>query len=167
MTPAERHLRLLIREELSLLHEVDITVGDVKKALEYARGKRVKDAAAEVAKEAGKKAGMLGLKSVLSLIPGAAAVQDAIETGMELKDLYSAATSVTPDVKKANPLWDILTVDPDTTAILDDEVEARFIKALGARVAALPDDTKLPDADTQLNNWMKGEFGGTQVTKGT
>ena len=164
MRITEKQLRQIIRE--TLIREAEaITVGDVKKALEYAKGKKMKDAVIAMTKEAGKKAGMFGIKSVLSFIPGAGAIASGIEAGMEMKDLYSAAMSTKPEDKKDNPLWDYLTIDPDTSGIVDDAVEARFIKDLADRIAALSDDVTLPDADEQLNSWLKGEFGGTHMAK--
>jgi len=163
----ESQLRGVIREELARLSEADLTVGDVKAALKYARGKRAKDAAAEFAKEAGKKAAAVGVKSFLSIVPGLAGLADAVEAGLELKDLYDAAASATPEQKKANPLWDRLTVDPDTSRIIDDEVEDKFATELGNRISDLPDDTPLPDADTQLSSWLKDRYSGAHVTKGS
>ena len=166
MRITEAQLRKIIRRELDRLDEAQLTVGDVKAALKYAKGKKMKAAAAEAAKEAGKKAGMLGVKSVLSLFPGAAAVAEYIETGMELKDIYSAAKSAKPNEKESNPLWDMLTIDPDISSIVDDEVESRFVSDLADRVSNLPDETALPDADEQLANWLKRKFSGAHITKG-
>ena len=44
----------------------------------------------------------------------------------------------------------MITIDPDTSAIVDDALEAEFIKLLGDRIKYLDDDDELPDADTQL-----------------
>lgn len=167
MRTTEAALRRVIREELTRIHEAELTVGDVKAALKYAKGKRAKDAAAEFAKEAGKKAAAVGVKSFLSIVPGLAGLADAVEAGLELKDLYDAASSATPEQKKANPLWDRLTVDPDTSRIIDDEVEDRFATELGNRISDLPDDAVLPDADTQLRDWLKDRYSGAHVTKGS
>lgn len=152
-------LREAIREMLR--EEQTIRVGDVRQALAAAKGKKIKDAAAAVAKEAGKK----GVEWALKQIPVAGGVLDAIEKGMELKDLYDAAMSVKPEEKKKNPLWDFLSIDPDTSAIVDDKVETDFVKALADKVNVLDDDDELPDADRQLAGYLKGEFGGAHVSK--
>lgn len=152
-------LREAIREILR--EEETIRVGDVRQALAAAKGKKIKDAAAAVAKEAGKK----GAMAVLQMIPIAGGAVAAIEKGMELKDLYDAAMSIKPDEKKKNPLWDFLSIDPDTSAIVDDKVEADFVKALADKVAVLDDSDELPDADTQLTGYLKGEFKGAHVSK--
>jgi hypothetical protein len=143
----------------------EITVGMIKAALQYAKGKKLKDAAKEASKEAGKKGLKLGFDALVSLIPGGAFISSAVESGMELKDLYSAAKSVDPDAKKQNPLWDMLTIDPDSSAIVDDAVEADFVKAVAEKINELPDETKLPDIDRQLANYLKKKFSGAYVNK--
>ena len=107
----------------------------------------------------------MGLKALLSLVPGAAGVADAVEKGAELKDFFDAAMSVSPEEKKKNPVWDLITIDPDTSAIVDDALEAEFIKLLGDRIKYLDDDDELPDADTQLKNFLKNKFNKSHVTK--
>lgn len=156
------YLRALIRETIMLEAEVDnITAGDVRQALKYAKGKNMKDVAAAVAK----RTGMLGVKSLLSFFPGAGAIVDTIEAGADIKDLYDAAQSSKTTEKKSNPLWDILTIDPDTSTILDDKVEQDFINDISAEIETLPDNAKLPNADTQLNNYLKTMHNNTYITK--
>ena len=156
----ERALRLLIREELTRLDEV--TVGDLKRALEFAKGKKKEDLAKTLGKQAGKVVGM----KVLQAIPFLGTAAAAVEAGMELKDLYDTLQSTTPEVKKKNPIWDRMTIDPETAAIVDDQVEDEFIGALGDRVSGLADDVELPDADEQLASWMRGKFTGRHVARG-
>jgi mannose/fructose/N-acetylgalactosamine-specific phosphotransferase system component IIB len=167
MILTEGELRRIIRR--ALMEDAaaeEVTVGDVKKALKYAKGKKLKDAAIEISKEAGKKAAVSGVKSVLSIIPGLAGVADAVEKGMEIKDLYDAAMSANPEQKKKNPLWDMLTVDPDTSAIVDDGVEQEFVNSLADKVSSLPDDAKIPNADAQLKGYLKDKYSGAYVSKG-
>lgn len=165
MRITEAQLRKIIRREINRLDEAQLTVGDVKGALKYAKGKKIKAAAAAVAKEAGKKAVPLGIKSVLSLVPGVAGAAEWIEKGIELTDMYTAAASMKPKEKESNPLWDMITIDPNTSSIVDDGVESRFISDLADSVANLPDETALPDADEQLANWLKGKFSGAHIAK--
>lgn len=168
MNRQEKVLRRYIRESIHhrrLLNEDVLTVGDLRAAIQYAKGKKLKDAAVEVAKEAGKKGLQLGMKALLSLVPGASFVADAAETGMELKDLYDAGKNVSPEQKKKNPVWDKITVDPDTSAIVDDAVEAEFVSLLNDRIKYLDDDMELPDADVQLANFLKAKFNKAYVTK--
>lgn len=152
----------LLREAIRLaIHEETIKVGDIRAALAAAKKKQSVEKAKAAAKEAGKK----GVMAALGLIPGAGTLVGAIEAGMELKDLYDAAKDLDPEAKKKNPLWDLLTIDPDTSAIVDDAVEAEFIAALGDRVKSLDDEDELPDADAQLASYLKGKFSGAHVKK--
>jgi len=163
LTTMSKNSTQLLRETIRqiLREEETIRVGDVRAALKAARGKKIKDAAIEMGKEASKK----GALAVLKMIPVAGSAVQAIETGLELKDMYDAATSIKPEEKKKNPLWDFLTIDPNTSAIVDDKVEADFVKALADKVSALDDNDELPDADTQLSGYLKGEFDGAHVSR--
>jgi hypothetical protein len=157
MKITESRLRQIIREE--------ITVGDVRKALDYAQGKSYEDALERTTKVVSKKLKKTGIKTVLSLIPGAAGAWEWVSLGMDMKDLYDAATNVTPKEKKKNALWDKITIDPEVSDIVDDDVEAKFIQHLGDTISGLPDDDVLPDADTQLSNWVHRNYKGTQIKK--
>jgi len=157
----ERMLRESKKNERKMLSEARLTVGDVRYAFDLAQKKKNIKAAKEAAKEAGKAAAM----GLLGLIPAAATVAKAIESGMSLKGIYDAAKSVNPQEKKSNPFWDAITIDPDTSAIVDDEVEQTFLKALADGVEGLPDTTPLPDADEMLSNWLKNKYQGAHVTK--
>jgi hypothetical protein len=166
MRLTESHLRQLIREFL-ILEADSMTVGDLRQALSYAKGKKAKAAAAEFAKEAGKKAGLAGVKTVLSFIPGAAGVADYIEKGADIADLAKAAKdSLSPKEKKTNPLWDKLSIDPQTAAIVDDGVEDQFIVDLGRMIDGMSDDSEIPNADTQLASWLKSRYSGRHITSG-
>jgi hypothetical protein len=44
-------------------------------------------------------------------------------------------------------------------------LEAEFIKLLSDRIKYLDDDDELPDADSQLNNFLKNKFNKAHVTK--
>ena len=166
MRLTESQLRTIIRRALVEAESGDgITVGDVRGALEYAKGKKIEDAIKSVASKATKKGAKVGVKSVLSLIPGAAGFVDAVEAGLEIKDLYDAALSVTPKQKKSNPLWDMLTVDPNTSQIVDDAVEQEFVDSLGEKIAGMPDDAKIPNADDQLKSYLRDKYAGAYITK--
>ena len=144
-----------------------VTVGDMKKALAYAKGKKTSELVASATKKAGEKALAGGAKAILNLIPGAGSVAQAIETGLEIKDIYDAAKEASPKAKKSNPLWDRLTIDPDKAAIIDDEVEERFISDLNNRIQKLPDDEEIPDADRQLDFWLSNKYTGSKIVKQT
>jgi hypothetical protein len=158
MRLTEGELRRLIREV--------ITVGDVRTALKYARDKRDKEAAIAAAKAAGGKVMKKGVEAVMGLFPGGGTLWSVVSGAKDIADIVSAAANTGPEEKKKNPLWDQLTVDPDTSAIVDDEVEERFVKDLAGAVEGLPDGDPFPDADDQLANWLKGKFSGAHVRKG-
>jgi len=161
MRITEAALRKVIRDEALRIMQEDIQVGELRNQLRAARGKKLKDTGAHAAK----KLGVLGLKGALSLIPGASFVSDAIEAGAEIKDLLDIVKNLKPKEKESSPLWDFLTIDPDVSDILDNGVEDKFLIDLGKDIESLPDDATLPDADVQLNNWLKKNYGGTQLVK--
>jgi hypothetical protein len=164
-------LRRIIKEELIVaekevflrksLHEGTIRVKDLKDALELLGKHKTREKAWAAAKSAGK----TGLKALIGLLPLGGAVTAAIEGGDAVKDMYDAAKDVDPKEKKKNPLWDLMTIDPDTSAIVDDAVEGEFIKALQARVAQLSDNDVIPDADELLRRYLTNKYRGAHVTK--
>jgi hypothetical protein len=157
MRITESALRRIIREEL--------TVGALRAALDAARGqKSVEDAKAK-AVAAAKKFGEKGAEAAIGMLPGGGTLWSFISGAKDIAEIITAAADSDPQVKKKNPLWDKLTIDPEKAAIIDDEVEARFIGDLGAAVGSLPDDAVLPDADTQLSNWLKKKYSGAHVAK--
>jgi len=160
-TESRRQEQLLREAVRSILHEEAITVGKVRAALAAAK----KAKSIERAKELAKAGGKVAVSAILDQIPVLGNVKKGFERGMELKDLYDAYKSVDPEAKKKNPLIDLLTIDPDTSAIVDDAVEAEFFKALTGRVEYLDDEDELPDADQQLASWLKGEYKGAHVSK--
>ena len=90
------------------------------------------------------------------------AILDAAEP---LKGMYDAAKDVDPEAKKSNMLWDLMTIDPDTSAIVDDAIEDNFIKALQAKVAQLSDNDMIPDADELLKQYLTNKYRGAHVAK--
>ena len=157
---AQLFLRLLIRESI-LLEEEEILVGDIKKAKQALVKYKTKEAGLEALKSVGKAtagtlAGLMGLGGYSSFI----------DAGINIADTIQAAKGkVKPEDKKKNPMWDLLTLDEPTAAILDNSVEDKFIQDFSKGVEALPDDAKVPNADTQLNNWLKAKYNGRRVEK--
>jgi len=127
------------------------SVGELKKALQAARGQKVKNVADAYAK----KAGFLGLKAALGLIPGGGTLATAIEAGAEIKDVIDTVRSIDPKAKKNSPLWDILSIDPNIADVVDAKVEDDFIKDYAQGVERLPDDSPIPDADVAFSTWLK------------
>ena len=161
---ADALLRRVIRE--MVLAEADVTVGDVKDALEaLGKAKTIEKAKAGI-----KSLGLFAVGKVLNAMqempsPTLQSIGQAGELGMGLFDFVMAVKGTEPEAKKSNPVLNALTIDPETSAIVDDEVEARFVKELASTIAGMAPSTKLPDADKALANWLKGKFGGAHVTK--
>jgi hypothetical protein len=136
-----------------------VTVGAIKAALSYMKGKSADEAKQAIAKKTVNVATQIGLKAILSMIPGGSFLPDALEQGMNLKDIYSAGKeSVTPADKKKNPFWDIMTIDPRTLAIVDDKVEFEFLRDFESAIEGRPDSEPLPDIDIVLNNYLKKKY---------
>ena len=142
-----------------------MTVGHLRNALRVAKGIGSEEKMKAAGKEAAKRGLTKGAGALIGLIPGGGTIWSAIEAGIDVKGVYKAATKLTPEEKKANPLWDFITIDPDTSAIVDDGVESNFIIALGDSVDGLPDNAEIPDADVQLTNYLKDKFSGAHITK--
>lgn len=166
----EQLLREYIRESLHSKNTLSegVKVGELKAAMEFAKGKKLEDARKEAAKEVANVALQRGMKALINLATGGMAEQiiNAIEAGQEIRGIYKASKVVPPEEKKKNPMWDLITVDPDTSAIVDDAIETEFVDLLADRIKYLDDEDELPDADTQLANFLKNKFNKAHVTKG-
>ena len=158
-TQKNNQYRLLQETIRLMILEDDIKVGDIRAALAAAKKTQNIKKGIEMAKSVGK----IGVGMALKALPIAGNIVAALESGMEVADLYKSWKDLEPKVKKANGLWDKLTIDPETSAIVDDGVENEFINALSDRVARLADDDELPDADTQLAGYLKGKYSGTHI----
>jgi hypothetical protein len=148
-----------------------LTVGDVKYALDYARKKKLGKATGDVGKILAKQGG----KALLGFLTAGISdrVSDIFSTAIEAGEVtadaigafYPALAKSSPKEKESNPIWDLLTIDPDTAAIVDDTVENKFLIDLKNKIANLPDDAPLPDADEQLANWTKRNYSDTVIKK--
>ena len=157
---AQLFLRLLIRESI-LIEEEEILVGDINKAKQALVKHKTKEAGLEALKSVGK-----ATAGTLAGLMGLGGYSDFIDAGVNIADTVTAARGkVKPEDKKKNPMWDLLTLDEPTAAILDNSVEDKFIQDFAAGVEKLPDDAKVPNADTQLNNWLKDKYSGRRVEK--
>jgi hypothetical protein len=170
MDRTERHLRLLIREEL--LRERALKVRDVKDALGYVKAKKL----GKTGKDLGKIVAKQGVKQLIGLFTAGLSdrVVGAIETAGEVGEVAAdAAGSLLPwlhkdppEDKDKHPLWDRLTIDDEVSKILADPVEEKFLTYLSNTVGDLPDDADFPDIDSELSTWLKNMYGGNHVTKG-
>jgi hypothetical protein len=154
-SPEEERLRQLIREEARM------TVGELRRALRAAKGKKV----AAIGGEAAKKIGLYGLKAALGALPGGGTLSAALEAGLDVADVIGKAGGMSTRERTSSPLWDLLSIDPDVSDVVDDDLENRFIKKFADGVSGLPDDAPLPDADATFSQWLSGEYGGVKVSK--
>ena len=159
-------LRAYIKEVL-LTEEItpgqSMKVKDVKAALSLLK----KYKTIEAAKSAAKNAGKASVSTVLGFI-GLGGWDKWAEVGMNVFDasyeLYDIGSPVFKNKdKKDNPLIDLLTIDPDTSAIVDDTVEGNFLRYLGKVIQGKNDDDELPDADSMLSDFLKNKFDGHHV----
>ena len=138
-------------------------VGDVKQAMSLLK----KHKTIEAAKSAAKSAGKASVNTLLGFI-GLGGWKEAAEIGMNIFDagceIYDIGSPVFKNKdKKDNPLIDLLTIDPDTSAIVDDTVEGNFLRYLGKVIQGKNDDDELPDADSMLSDFLKNKFDGHHV----
>jgi len=157
--------RLLLKEAIRFILLNEVKVGEIKKAMELVRNNKKKDAAVAAAKEAGKKGLKAGIGALIGLIPGGGTIWSAMESGSEIADVIMAASKeISPEEKKKNPIWDQLTIDPDTAAIVDDAVEANFLKDMQNAVNRAPDDQDV-DLDVMLSNFLKRNYNRKHISQ--
>ena len=168
----ERLLREYVRESLKVggLVKEAITAGDLKYAMKLIKRDRNFEKAEEVARSLGKK-GVVALLNYISAGAAApafiamAANAGAINAGSAADDFYKTAKSASAQEKSKNKLFKFLSIDDDTTAIVDDKLEDEFEKEFIDRLKYYSDDDELPDADKAFNSWLKGKFNQSHVTK--
>ena len=123
------------RDLLSEASEI-ITVGDLKKLIGQAtKGKLKYQAKGSVP---GALADAL-VDEIVGKIPGFAAAKTLFSA---LKGTYSL-----PDEARTGTALDILDVDDDVSAIVDDPIENAFLKAVATQIEGMSDDKPLVDLD--------------------
>lgn len=152
-----------------LITEQEIEMGSIRNALKMVKGKKFKevldDTNKQVTKEPEKQKELGPALTVLKMIGQAPEAADALEKGIKIEDLYTAAAKMNDSQKKINALWDQMTIDPELSAILNKSVIDDFTKEMQNRVARLPDEAFLPNTDEQLDGYLK-KMKGIRVKKG-
>lgn len=124
------------------------TYGDLKRAIKLI-----------ILKQKGEKIGSVALDQIINLIPGASAAKTTF-------DFIKAAMSK-PDTQKTGTWLDKLDIDDETSAIVDDTVEAGFMKALSASIDSMSDDQPL-EGDFNMNqklvDYLKSTYKGRTIT---
>jgi len=129
------------------------TVGDLRKAIDIYRAK-------EAGKEVGKKAAEIAvqqiplLSNVYSLWQGAKDAKDI------LKKLYGA-----DDGFKSNTGLDLLNVNDNVSAIVDDNIETAFLNDLIASLEKAQPTDPIPVVDDELQAFLGSKFKQHTVKK--
>lgn len=171
-----QRVKQIVREELEfakkrvlteqrfrrILAEGDYTIGDLRAVLELVKTHKTKEKAIAAAEKTGK----VGIKALIGLFPFGGAITAALDAVEPLKDIYDAVKDVDGGSKKKNKLLDLLSIDPDTSAIVDDQVEQEFIKTLQQQIVGRPDNQPIPDADELLKKYLTSKYRGAHVARG-
>ena len=173
MKISEQKLRQLIRE--SIIHEMNslqenfnkdkpvlleanprMTAGELRQALKKVSSEKKKTKVIEF----GKKVGLWGAKAGLAATfgPVGALIGTALDFGLDAKDYIKRIKDLSPEDKRTSPLWDVLSIDADVSDVVHDSIEDQFINAYGQSVQDLPDEALSPDADVELNKWIKQKY---------
>jgi hypothetical protein len=158
-----------VQEDI-ITERIVYTAGDLRQALQFIQKHKNIAKAKEAAKSVGKATvvGIIGALAGAASAPAliaAAAKMGAIEAGTAAYDAYKAAQELDPAEKKKNPFFDYLSIDPDTTDIVDDKLENEFEKEFLSRLRYYDDEDELPDADRAFTSWLKNKFNQSHVTK--
>ena len=121
------------------------TVGDLKLLIKAATSKKKEDQGRAAFKD-------LASGLIADLIPGAGTVKGGFDA---LKTMYSM-----PDDKRTGTALDYLDVDDPVAAIVDDNVENRFLKAVSDKLGSMDDNKPLSQFNITklLAKFIKKEF---------
>lgn len=138
----------LLKEEPSRNIE---TVGDLKALIKTAASKKKADQGKSAFKDLA--SGMLA-----DLIPGGGTVKGMFDA---VKSMYSL-----PDEKRTGTALDYMDVDDDVSAIVDDNIENAFIKAVSSKLETMSDDKPLSDVNMtqQLSKFISRKFNNRTVS---
>jgi len=171
MKITKRQLREIIQNELDneSLNELSLsdifgkkvtsvedvtTVGDLKKLVKYAQSQKRAEAGKEAAKEWAKSSFW---DETFGKIPGLSTAKNAADM---LKTMYNM-----PDESRVGTALDVLDVDDDVAAIVDDPIENDFLKVYAKELGDMDDNQPLSDVNVTLglSNYMKDKFAGRTV----
>lgn len=160
----------LLRETISAIlseRQAAVKVGDLKKALAIVKKEKSIEKAKEIGKTALKKGTETGARALIGLFPGGGTAWEVIKGAAGVGELvWKAAKDSSHEEKKQNKLWDYITIDPESTAILDDDVEDMFIKDYSLEVQGRDDEQYIPGADDALELYLTNKFGGRHISGG-
>ena len=141
-------------DKFKLQEKVELeTVGQFKKFLKYHR-------AAEAGKEVGKEA----MDAILGALPGFGTIYNVLKgakTAVKALDkIYGADDDI-----QSNTGLDALNVDDNVSKIVDDPIEVKFLNYYANLINDMDDDAPLPDATTELQDFLAAKFEDNTVKK--
>jgi hypothetical protein len=139
-----------------------LSVGELKQALEILRKSKNKDEAIAKAKSAGADVAKL----VLGLIP---VIGNVAGTGLGLLDIFKKVMDPkNPKEKNPNEFIQLFQIDPEVSKLLDDEIEYKFIAYAEEGLKKMSDDKPVPDFFNELQKFIKQNYANAHnVTKTT
>ena len=149
----EQYIKLMIESEAD--QDKPKTFGDLKKALKtYVEAKGRKEKIVK-RKDIGKSAAKLAI----DFIPYAGAVINSAELLGKMMNM--------PDEKRPEGFLSNFDLDDYTSKIVDNNIEAEFLKYLIEKIENTSDDKLIKDFDmtVELNNYLKQNYGGRSVKK--
>ena len=107
-----------------------------------------------------KKGGSKILSTFGDLIPGIGPAYKMFKRAKGMKQAFKKLTGIgDPDAGvQTNTGMDRLRIDKQYSQIVDDEIEEGFLGDFLAQMSELPDDTPIPDANAQLEDYLKHKF---------
>lgn len=149
----EQYIKLMIESEAD--QDKPKTFGDLKKALKtYVEAKGRKEKIVK-RKDIGKSAAKLAI----DFIPYAGAVINSAELLGKMMNM--------PDEKRPEGFLSNFDLDDYTSKIVDNNIEAEFLKYLIEKIENTSDDKLIKDFDmtVELNNYLKQNYDGRSVKK--
>ena len=149
----EQYIKLMIESEAD--QDKPKTFGDLKKALKtYVEVKGRKEKIVK-RKDIGKSAAKLAI----DFIPYAGAVINSAELLGKMMNM--------PDEKRPEGFLSNFDLDDYTSKIVDNNIEAEFLKYLIEKIENTSDDKLIKDFDmtVELNNYLKQNYDGRSVKK--
>lgn len=144
-----KYVRELLKEE-NQNRNIE-TVGDLKALIKTAVSKKKADQGKSAFKD-------LASGLIADVIPGGGTVKGMFDA---VKSMYSL-----PDEKRTGTALDYMDVDDDVSAIVDDNVENAFIKAVSEKIEGMADDKPLVDLDMTklLSQYLTTKFNKRTVS---